>query len=235
MSIDNTAVEISDVAYCEELAALCKGRANTYRFLARLFLKEIDDQLLADLKSMRFPARTENDLMDAGYRQIATYLAGAWENTLQELAVDYARTFLGSGIDSFSAAYPFESVYTSEKRLTMQASRDEVLAVYRAYGLEKNSAWKEGEDHVACELEFLGYLSEKAAAIFEAENLERGMSLLLSSKNFLCDHLGLWIPMLTFGMKKFSKTGFYAGLADLTKGFIEVDRTFLIDACADSE
>ena len=218
-----------------ELAELCASRAATYRFLARLFLKEVDEQLLADLKGMRFPANTGSELMDAGYRGIVGYLAGTWEATLQDLAVDYTRTFIGSGVDSFSAAYPLESVYTSEKRLTMQNSRDEVLAVYRAYGIEKSSSWKEGEDHAACELEFLGHLSEMAAKAFAAGKGEQGLSLLLASRNFLNDHLGLWMPMLTFGMKKFSKTSFYAGLSDLMRGFVELDREFLDDICADGE
>lgn len=215
---------------CAELASLCHGRTNTYNFLARLYLKEVDEQLLADLKTMRFPAHTGNEHMDHGYRLIASYLANVWESSLQELAVDYARTFLGSGIDSFSAAYPFESVYTSEKRLTMQSSRDEVLAIYRAYGLEKKANWKEGEDHIACELEFLGALSAKAATSFEEGSYETGLGYLIAQKNFLDDHLLLWVPMLVFGITKFSKTDFYRGLASLTKGFLEIDRDFLDDA-----
>ena len=46
------------------------------------------------------------------------------------------RAFIGHGIDAYSAAYPFESVYTSPKRLMMQEARDEVLAVYRSEGLD---------------------------------------------------------------------------------------------------
>ena len=231
MTTEITNANVEEAVSVDELAQLCSGRAATYRFLARLFVKEVDEQLLADLRGMRFPARTGSELMDAGYRSIVGYLASAWEASLQELAVDYTRTFIGSGVDSFSAAYPFESVYTSEKRLTMQSSRDEVLAVYRAYGIEKSPSWKEGEDHVACELEFLGHLSEKAAEAFDAGRQDDGLALLRASRNFMGDHLALWIPMLAFGMKKFSKTAFYLGLSDLLEGFAELDREFLDDVC----
>lgn len=222
---------------CSDLAELCQGRANTYAFLARLFLKEVDEQTFVDLKSMRFPASTGNKHMDQGYRLMAMYLANTWENSLQELAVDYVRTFIGSGVDSFSAAYPIESVYTSEKRLTMQSSRDEVLAIYRAYGLEKSASWKEGEDHIACELEFLSALSSKAATAFSEARYEDGISYLVAQRNFLNDHVVLWAPMLAFGMTKFAKTDFYAGLSALLKGFLEIDREFLEDvaSCHEAE
>ena len=61
------------------------------------------------------------DAGDEGNRLIATYLSGIWENTLTELAADYMRTFFGHGYSGHAAAYPFESVYSSEKRLLMQS------------------------------------------------------------------------------------------------------------------
>ena len=50
------------------------------------------------------------------YRMICGYLSQADGTVLTELAVDYVRAFIGSGNDGFSAAYPYESVYTSPKR-----------------------------------------------------------------------------------------------------------------------
>ena len=75
---------------------------------------------------------------------ICGYLSQADGTVLTELAVDYVRAFIGSGNDGFSAAYPYESVYTSPKRLMMQDARDEVLVLYRAFGLDKQESWKEG-------------------------------------------------------------------------------------------
>jgi TorA maturation chaperone TorD len=61
------------------------------------------------------------------------------------------RAFIGHGNNAYSAAYPYESVYTSEKRLMMQDARDEVLAIYRSCHLDKAASWKENEDHIAVE------------------------------------------------------------------------------------
>jgi len=54
---------------------------------------------------------------------------------LNDLAVDYARIFLGVGIAEGSAAYPYESVYTSKKRIIMQDTLDQVKAMYVAKGI----------------------------------------------------------------------------------------------------
>ena len=138
----------------DELARLNTQRAATYGMLARLYRNEIDDAFLTELRSMRYPINTGNDNTDEGYRLMAHFLSNVWANTLDDLSVDYSRTFIGHGVDGYSAAYPYESVYTSPKRLMMQDARDEVLAIYRSYGLDKQESWKEGEDHVALEMEF---------------------------------------------------------------------------------
>ena len=153
--------EATDLAALAELTA---QRSAVYRLLARLYRVEVDEEFLAELKTMRFPAATGNTAVDTGYRTIATYLSGADAHAITDLAVDYVRAFIGHGIDAYSAAYPFESVYTSPKRLMMQEARDEVLAVYRSEGLDKLPTWKEAEDHIALELEFMAALGDRIVA-----------------------------------------------------------------------
>ena len=159
------AEEATDLAALAELTA---QRSAVYRLLARLYRVEVDEEFLAELKAMRFPAATGNTAVDAGYRAIATYLSGADAHAITDLAVDYVRAFIGSGNDGFSAAYPYESVYTSPKRLMMQEARDEVLAVYRSEGLDKLPSWKESEDHIALELEFMAVLGDRIVTAAEA-------------------------------------------------------------------
>lgn len=143
----------------EELARVNDDRSATYGFLARLFRVEVDEQFADELKAMHFPVETGNEMVDAGNERMASYVTGMWEGSLTELAVDYFNVFYGVGVDSYSAAHPFESVYTSPKRLLMQEARDQVLEVYREAGLAKQESWREGEDHIALELEYLQVLS----------------------------------------------------------------------------
>ena len=218
-----------------ELADLCEQRAHTYGLLSRLFRAEVDGGTLAQLREMKFPARTGSDVVDAGQRMMASYIAKSWGNTVTELAVDYARTFIGHGVDAFSAAFPFESVYTSEKRLLMQEARDEVLAIYRSEGLEKAETWREGEDHIALELEFLQFMAERTAQALRDGDESAAFRLLSVQRNFLTDHVCAWAPMMTLDMRKFAQTDFYQGLARIADGFLEGDRVFINEVLQDEE
>lgn len=226
---ENTSFEPVDEVTTQDLIAVNEGRAATYRFLARLFRVEVDQPLLDELYAGHYKVSTGNASMDKGHKLLATALSCIWENTLTELAADYLRTFLGHGYSGHSAAYPYESVYATEKRLLMSAARDEVLALYRAAGLGKDKSWKEAEDHVALELEFLGVLAERSAAALRAGNETEAVSLLQRSQGFLQDHLGQWAPLLAESMRSFSKTDFYKGLSYLLEGFIESDQELLDD------
>lgn len=227
--------QAADVASMDELIQINEQRAATYSLLSRLFRVEIDEEVLKQLRSMRFPAATGNSDVDEGYLRIARYLSNTWENSVTDLAVDYVRTFIGHGVDAFSAAYPFESVYTSEKRLLMQDARDEVLAIYRAAGLDKKDSWKEGEDHLALELEFEQVLANRTTEALERGDEDEAAALLTTQQNFLNDHLISWVPMMTADMKRFAQTDLYQGLAYLTDGFLETDRAFLEDVLTEEE
>ena len=222
-------------ATLNDLAVLCAQRSATYGLLARLYRVEVDQELLDELHGMRFPASTGNARVNDGYRKIATYLSNVDERSVTELAVDYTRVFIGYGVDSYSAAFPFESVYTSEKRLKMQEARDEVLAIYRASSLEKVEEFNENEDHLAIELEFMQVLCDRTVRALEESDEDRAASLLLTQRNFCDDHLNAWVPMLVVDIDRLAKTEFYRGLGELTQGFLEEDGAFLASISIDGE
>lgn len=209
------------------LLAVLEGRRDTYQLLSRLFRREVDEELLAALLATRYPADSGDAHIDHAYRLIVTYLSHAGSDVLTQLAIDYAHTFIGSGSDTYAAAYPFESVYTSPKRLMMQEARDEVLLLYRAAGLEKLESEKEAEDHLALELQFMEILVERSMDALQEGNQEEMKQLLCQQRNFLEDHLLFWYPMMENDIQRLAKTGFYKGVGELALGFIEVDAAFL--------
>ena len=227
--------QTAETASADELITLMEQRAATYGLLSRLYRVELDQEMLDQLRGMRFPAATGNSDVDEGYLRIARFLSNTWENSITDLSVDYVRVFIGHGVDAFSAAYPFESVYTSEKRLLMQDARDEVLAIYRANGLDKKDTWKEGEDHLALELEFEQTLANRTVEALRRGDEEEAAALLTTQQNFLSDHLISWVPMMTADMKRFAKTDLYQGLAYLTDGFLDTDCAFLEDILTEEE
>lgn len=205
-----------------DLAQLMDMRARTYGMLARMFRVEIDLSTLRELQGMRFPTDTGNERVDEGYRLLYEYLRTAWEDSVTELAIDYVRTFIGHGVNGYSAAYPFESVYTSERRLLMQEARAEVLQTFRENNL-KRGRWNEGEDHIALELEFMQRLSIRTADALRLGNDDEAARQLAIQRDFARDHLLNWLPMFTSDMLGFARTYFYQGLAHLVRGYVEED------------
>ena len=232
MTTNTTPEAIADY---EEIARAMESRAATYGLLARLYRREVDQPLLDELKTVHFPLNTGNSQVDSGYRLMVGYLSKTWENTLTELAADYLRTFLGHGIDGHSAAYPYESVYTSERRLLMQDARTEILALFRANGLEKDPSFKDAEDHIALELEFMQLLALRCAEALRAGNSDDALALVRSQATFLDEHLMAWVPLFTTEMLKFAKTDFYRGLSRITEGFLSEDQAMREEMAASAE
>ena len=209
-----------------QLAAECRTRSQLYRLLSRMFRVEADQALIDAMSAMHFPVESGNGFLNDGYYRVAKFLSNTWKNTLTELAVDYARTFVGHGNDAWGAAFPFESVYVSEKRLLMQAARDEVLAIYRSEGVDKGEDWREAEDHIALEFEFMAVLNDRTVAALEQGDENEAVRLFEVQRNFHAEHLISWTPMFTTDMRRFAQTNFYLGLAALTDGFLETEAEF---------
>lgn len=232
MSQEATAtVAVEDNEELAQIADLMNMRARTYGMLARLFRVEVDKETLDEMRGMRFPTATGNDLVDAGYRQLYTYLRGAWEDSIRELAVDYVKCFIGHGVNGYSAAYPYESVYTSERRLMMQEARAEVLQVMRDNEL-KRDRWNEGEDHIALELEFMQRMALRTEEDLRAGDEDAAAEKLETQRAFVNDHLLNWLPMLVGDMQQFAQTDFYKGLGNLTLGFAQQDAETLDELLA---
>ncbi len=221
--------QTEEVAEGRELVDFMTRRARTYGLLARIFRVEVDGKFLEELRHLKFPTSTGNEHVDYGYRTMYNYLKGTWEDTLLDLARDYARTFIGHGNNGRSAAYPFESVHTSEKRLLMQDARDEVLAIYRANLLKKGEEWNDCEDHIALELEFMQVMSERTAKALKEGKEDEAVEMLKTQRAFVGQHLANWVPMFVSDIKYFSQTDLYIGAGELLLGFVQTEVEALDD------
>ncbi len=230
-----TEEEKNEAIGMQDLAKMMDDRAATYNLLARLYRVEVDEELLERLRTTRFPLRTGNKEINLGYRLIRDYLGNAWENAKTELAVDYVRSFIGHGNTGYSCAYPYESVYTSGRRLLMQDARDEVVLIYRSAGKDKAPDWTDPEDHIALELEFEGFLCARAAEALRAGDEDGAFAFAVQQRNFLEDHLVSWTPMMLADLDRFAKTDFYKGLGHLTTGVLQEERKLLAELLAGEE
>ena len=219
--------DIDENAPLQELITLLEQRIGTYGFLSRLYFKEVDKPFLDQMHDALYPVETGDPDMDTGYLYIATYLSNLWSESVHELSIEFSRCFFGDGIDAYSAAYPYESVYTSERRLMMEKARSEVFKIYLDNGIAKTEAWKEGEDHIALEMEFERIICGRCVEALKANNEEEAYRLLTLQYDFLRNHLANWAPMMTRDLRKFATTKLYQGLAYLTDGFLRTDLQFL--------
>jgi putative dimethyl sulfoxide reductase chaperone len=78
-----------------ELAQMMAERQGMYKFLAGVFRREIDPELFEELGRLDFSAATGVAEIDRGFQLLGEYLRASSGATLTDLAVDYARIFLG--------------------------------------------------------------------------------------------------------------------------------------------
>ena len=188
-------------------------RAQLYSLLSRLYRVEVDAPLLEALKGLSFP-KADNTLLAEGYSMLSTYLAACGEETLDDLAVDYATVFLAAGSADGQAAIPCESIYTSPKKIFMQEAWEDVCRIYAEKGLAKSSRHADlMEDHLALELEFMAALVKRHDSATE--------------KTFIEKHLLNWLPDFLSDVDKYAQANFYKAVIRITLGFIQMEHDLL--------
>ncbi|MGI6325874.1 MAG: TorD/DmsD family molecular chaperone [Saccharofermentanales bacterium] len=200
-----------------------RSRQIMYRLMSRLYWREVDETLLAGLKKMPIPADCADHDLQVGWNLFGEAVAGLGDECLEELAVDFAVTFLGAGTAKPTLmALPFASVYTSIKRMLMQDARDRAVAAYRSKGLQVGSHLAGlPEDHLAVLLDFMAFLCGTNETT--APEDVRLQSALQEQQTFLEQHLLNWIGLFCEDVAKLGKTPFYRAVAGLTEAYLQFD------------
>ncbi len=198
------------MALDQEIIDYLRDSAETYRFLSQMVFKELNAEAIAAVAEIEFPAETGNAHLDEGYRLVRRYFRFSAEDRRTQLACEYARVFLAAGVygKGERTAVPYESVFTSPERIMMQASRDDVVRVFLRDGFQVNPDLHEPEDHLAFELEYLAHMSERAAALAEANDVAATA-------------------------RQFAKLAFYPGMLLVAQGTAEASRLTLQDIAAE--
>lgn len=219
---------------CANYLETSDNRLAMYSFLARMYRTEVDADLLHALRSIDFAVEGGDDEYASGLAHLQEYLAHPSFATRQDLAVDYAKVFLAAGISQGGAAFPYESVYTSEDGLVMQDARDDVVALYREKGLAVEGV-VEPEDHIAFEFEFMGELiREGRQAALEKDEGALAASL-EEQRSFMQRHLLNWVPEFCGDVKLYADTAFYGAIASVTAGFLSMDSSQIDESLAETE
>jgi len=143
---------------------------------------------------------------------------------LQRLAAEYASLFLNVGL---KPVYLAESVYLGKSHLLYEEPYFDVVRIYGLYDFKKTASFREPEDHISVELEFMAHLCDLAALSIEKGKKDYAKGYLKNQKEFLELHLSRWVPELVKKVKWASENDFYLAMASLLQGFLEIERSFV--------
>ena len=142
------------------------------------------------------------------------------EAALEDLLWDYTRLFLGP---YKLPCPPWESVYTSQKRLLMQDAADATQALYAEFGLAVEDA-NVMPDHIGAELGFLAQVLERMK-----KSDDESVKCSVIADKFLSEHLMQWIPSFTQDLVASTETPLYRALAHATMNILEaLNRLYLL-------
>lgn len=218
----------------EKNLELLKSREMMYRFLSSVYINEIDGEMLKAMRAFSFPEIPETGEgwqqdLSAGYQMLRDTLSGfdgkteeETEALLEDLAADYAKTFLAAGDPTGKAAFPYESVYTGSDSAFGGSVQMQLHAVYAAKGFKMNEEmFRIMEDHVGLIFNYMAELLKQQA---EAESEREAEEQQREAAAFFRDHIENWIGLFTADVYKYAERDFYKGIARLTRGFAEAEK-----------
>lgn len=208
----------------EETIREAMARAGIYRLLSAAFLYP-DEALVTSLRETS--SKIEVALPDPfpfesgghGLQEVLATVSSA-TFTPDGLQAEYRRTF---GHTISRECPPYETEYGSA-HLFQQAQRlGDIAGFYRAFGLEVSDQAKERLDHIAVELEFMGFLTWKEAYALTHHGEEQAAICREAQKKFLEEHLGRWAPLFVKLLGRKAQEGFYRQMASLLDAFLTAE------------
>lgn len=219
----------------KDVLELMEMRESIYRLFSALYFKEVTPEQIDFLRNADLEGLGEADaLMEEGAKNIKRALHRVNSGTREDLAVDFAHTFLAAGSTKHeNRACPYESVFTSRDGLIMQEARDEVYRYMLAEHVEPNTRLRIPEDHIAFIFEFMADLCARLAEALAQGDEAEAARLFSVQRSFFDEHIASWIDQLCDAIEACCRTSFYRGLSQMTRGFINVERAFF-DEMADA-
>ena len=153
------------------------------------------------------------------------------ESLYHELAIEYARLFIGPGpviVSPYESIHKDAGIHASAFLMVGSAAR-KVLKSYQAAGLSMVDGLNEPPDHIATELEFMYYLIEKEASAWKAGAHNEARKWRCLQISFFTMHLGEWGIEFTNLVEKKTEKNFYAALSCLSSAFFHLERKSSIE------
>lgn len=178
----------------EEFYDYLAARGYVYLLFQRVFgsdpSKELFDSVDTDVADEAFKIVLAGDEAEDDSTTKFLILLKDAHLKVEEWRSEYTRLFVGPAA---LPAPPWESVYTSNKRLIMQPSTLEIRTIYRAQGFIPALYPHVPDDHIALELDFIATLAGMSLEAWGQQDEKTAQSALVVSESFITKHLGSWV------------------------------------------
>jgi TorA maturation chaperone TorD len=211
----------------ERLLNILAERVFVYSLLKRIYLEEPSKELLSLLVEedllKSFP-RIDDGQIEKGLASVSFYLRDPdllKNQNINDLRADYNNLFVGPGK---MGAAPYESVYRSEKELVFQEHTIQVRRAYRKEGYLPENLYREPDDHIGLELDFMHKMSDRSLKLGRKGELTKARKTLLAQKQFLDQHMLAWVPEFSAKIANKARTDFYRGFGKVLLAYLKSDK-----------
>jgi TorA maturation chaperone TorD len=201
-----------------ENQTLTATREDAYRLLAACYYPP-SKELIEEGCCATLAALLESVAPQAARYAAEAVIAGG-NSTLESLAVEHARLFIGP----FQlVAPPYGSIYLDDAKTVMGDSTARVAAFYHNCGLQLADDFHELPDHFAVELEFMSFLAFKQREAEVSGDKAEEARIVGMQQEFLGRFLLPWLEPFTSAIINDGEAPFYQAIARCTAAFINAD------------
>lgn len=204
------------------------NRIALYRFVARLFLKPLDNDDLDSLAATDFTAMACGDqAIDHGLHIMQRTLARRNTGTRELLNRDYTSAFYGVQTIDGKVAVPYESAFENNTQRLMGAARNRVYNIYKKQALKLSDGINLPEDHLSFMCQFMATMAQRSIDYKKAGDADQLREGLLLQQAFLREHIQSWYPKLRKIASDLVEVRFYRGVMEMTQGVFDMDEWVL--------
>ena len=148
-----------------------------------------------------------------------------WVSTFYPLDLDSLLTSHGRlfGHTVRGTVTPYETEYGQEGLFQQPQQLANLNGFYRAFGLRVRQDERERPDHIACQLEFMEFLSRKQTYALEHGDDSMFQASSRAGLLFLKEHLGRFGRAFGYGVKKQDPEGFLGMAGDFLFDFLTLE------------
>jgi TorA maturation chaperone TorD len=203
----------------KEQAENARFKSDIYGLLATVFREEPSAALIRELRDPQLSGVFSELGVDLG----KVFFTTPEKQLIEILALEFTRLFIGP--DSHISAH--ESIFAEMDNGTSALWGETTVAVksfIETTGLDYNPEFTGVPDHVSVELEFMQKLTAWEVDKWQQHDRKNAQFCMKVQRMFLEQHLLAWLPQFCDVIMEQADIGFYSGMAELTKNYLEFEQ-----------